>query len=200
MAQDRFRAPESREDVGDWSLECYLNQDRTPQACQVYHRVLMDNATRIALVASFAEPAEGGGVLYQIALPLGIDLMAGVTMAVDTDYSVKVPVTRCTLQGCLLEGRLTSAPFDALMTGSTASFTVLIPGQGELAIPMSLNGLMTSLQRIQAATRPMPQPPESGTGPTPDLIEDDLDLPSVDVPDNGVASSLAPVTGAQQSD
>ncbi|KIN71518.1 Invasion associated locus B [Sulfitobacter guttiformis KCTC 32187] len=203
-AQDRFRAPESREDVEDWSLECYLNQDGTPQACQAFHRVLMDNATRIALVASFAVPAEGNGVLYQIALPLGIDLTAGVLMTVDGDYSVQVPVTRCTLEGCLLEGRLTAAPYDALLTGTSASFTVRILGQGELVIPMSLAGLATSIQRISAAAKPAPPPappsPESATALSPNSIIDEVPDPLVTLPDDGVGLSLAPVTGVRQGD
>lgn len=194
-AQDRFREPESKVDVGDWSLECYLNEDRTPQACQAYHRVLMDNATRIALVTSFAVPADGAGVFYQIALPLGIDLMAGVTMTVDGDYSVKIPVTRCTLQGCLMEGRLTAAPYDALTAGKAATFTVVIPDQGVLAIPMSLIGFGEAIRRIRDAAQPAPSAEQevAPTSPAPDV-------PLSDLQPNGIDPALAPVTGAGQSD
>lgn len=195
-AQDGFREPESRVDVGDWSLECYLRSDGTPEACQAYYRVLMDNATRIALVASFAVPAEGEGILYQISLPLGIDLMAGVLMTVDGGYAVNLPVTRCTLQGCLLEGRLTAAPLNALLTGTGATFAVQSREQGILPIPMSLVGLGVAIDRIKAATRPIPEPtaplvPAADPDPALTATQLDLALPLSDATD----TTLAPVTG-----
>lgn len=192
-AQDTFREPESKIEVEDWSLECYLNPDRTPQACQVYHRVLMNNATEIALVATFSVPPEGPGILYQISLPLGIDLTAGVTLAVDVDYSVKLPVTRCTVQGCLLEGQLTGAPFNALMTGSVSTLTVQVPGQGALPIPMSLNGFAPAVRRIEEVFR-APPAPEPEPEPTEVEVESAIDTDQT----NGIDPALAPVTGVKE--
>lgn len=206
FAQDTFRDPESKVDVDDWSLECFLHTDGSPEACQAYHRVLMNNATQIALVAAFALPAEGEGILYQISLPLGIDLVAGVTLTVDIGYSVKLPVTRCTMQGCLLEGRLTNAPFDALMSGSVSTLTVQIPGQGALAIPMSLNGFSKSIRRIEAAARPTSTSTEPANADT--TVSENRIVPNSDTdPDLGIINldqindidpALAPVTGVEK--
>lgn len=202
IGQDSFREPESRISVADWLLECYLSPDGTTEACQAYHRVLMNNATQIALVATFSLPSSGQGLLYQISVPLGIDLLSGVTMEVDTEYSVKLPVTRCTLQGCLMEGRLTDAPYDALMTGEAGKLVVRIPGQGALEVPMSLDGFSATIDRLVDAERTADDNSNAaGTGiSTEALIE--LPLPGIKLgsdalqsgQNNNVDPALAPVT------
>jgi hypothetical protein len=162
----------------------------------------MNNATQIALVATFSLPSSGQGLLYQISVPLGIDLLSGVTMEVDTEYSVKLPVTRCTLQGCLMEGRLTDAPYDALMTGEAGKLVVRIPGQGALEVPMSLDGFSATIDRLVDAERTADNNSNTaGTGiSTEALIE--LPLPGIKLgsdalqsgQNNNVDPALAPVT------
>jgi invasion protein IalB len=199
-AQDTYRSPSSEIEVGDWSLECFADSNVTPKTCQAYHRVLMNNATQIALVAAFTLPKNSTGLLYQIALPLGIDILTGVTLTVDIDYSVRLPITRCTMQGCLLEGILTDAPFDALMQGKNGTLTIQIPGQGALAIPMSLNGFSEAINQIEAILRPETAKPEadvraneseietiSGTDPNVSPVNSDQV--------NQIEPRLAPVTG-----
>jgi invasion protein IalB len=200
FAQDAYREPESKVTVDDWSLECYLRADGSPESCQAYHRVLMNNATQIALVAAFAIPANGEGVLYQISLPLGIDLLAGATLTVDIDYSVGLPITRCTMQGCLLEGRLTGTPLNALMNGTISTVTIQIPGQSSLAIPMSLKGFSTSIRRIEAATRPKANETTQTDDPEASINAPQTTLP--DVPDvdvgSGIDPALTPVTSSKR--
>ena len=145
----RFAPPDSREDVADWVVECYaapLGQ------CQIYQRILINNGSAIAMVATFAWDSASQAVRAQIALPLGIALADGAVIAVDDDPSVRLPLDRCTQQGCLIERTMPPDVMARLEQGSVASITVVIPGEGPFTIPMSLTGFGDALARL----RPLP--------------------------------------------
>ena len=138
MAQSQYPQPDSSTDVGDWVVECYGKG--ADERCQVYQRVLMNKATAIALVATFTYKDTVDELAYQIAVPLGVKLSQPALLALGPDYAIALPVSRCTQQGCLLEGIISGDALARLLKAQTASITVVNPASGNFQIPMSLNG------------------------------------------------------------
>ena len=175
-----FPEPVSRTPVQDWLIECYQTP-RSPNDCQVFQRVTMNNSA-IAMVATFAytTPTQ---LEIQMALPLGLDITQGARFAVGPDYAITVPISRCTQQGCLVEGTVTDELTDKFLTGTQATVTVVVPGRGDFQVPFSLNGLTEALDAIRPAP-PIQREPE----PEPEAITP---------PQTGTVNdtTLAPVTG-----
>lgn len=176
-----FPEPISQTPVGDWLVECFRTQ-RSDRDCQAFQRVTMNNGTAIALVTTFAyiSPTQ---LDIQMAFPLGVDITAGARFAVGADYTTTIPISRCTQQGCLVEGTVGANLSDMFQTNGQATVTVTVPGRGDFQVPFSLNGLTEALAAIRPA--PDPAPPAS--------VSEDQIVPSQAEP--APDTTLAPVTG-----
>lgn len=141
-----YPQPDSREDIGDWVLECFA----VPiEQCQIYQRILINKGSAIAMVATFAWDSTKQAMRTQIALPLGIDLGKGATISADNGYSITVALTRCTQQGCLIEGTVPEELLRSFAQSKSATISVVNPTQGPFAIPLSLRGFGEAMARIR---------------------------------------------------
>lgn len=178
-----FPEPVSQTPVQDWLVECFQTA-RSPNDCQVFQRVTMNNGTAIAMVATFAytSPTQ---LEIQMALPLGLDITQGARFAVGPDYTTTVPINRCTQQGCLVEGVVGQDLVAKFLGGGQATVTVVVPGRGDFQVPFSLAGLNDALSAIRppAPETPLPDPAANQIVPP---------TPETEPPD----PALAPVTGS----
>lgn len=180
FAQSLYPEPDLRMKEGDWLVECYGPESRNGN-CQLYQRVLMNNATVIAMVFTVAYSPDGRGLFLQMALPLGSNLSAGARVTFGNAFDKNIPFSRCTDQGCIVEGEITPSLLQAMRVTS-AGFIGVETGAGPLNIPISMNGFSAGIDRIAPISVP------SSTLSTPSL-----ELP-VEEPE-ATSPELAPVTG-----
>lgn len=184
-AQEAHTPPASRVAYDDWLVECF-ERNEFGQECQIYQRVIMNNGSAIALVATLAFVPPDNYLGIQVALPLGIDLKEGATITIDDDASLDVGISRCTQQGCLFEGTVTDALEVALREGKSASVTVIVPSEGDFTIPLSLNGFGAALDEITPIQPPVEELSEAPPAP--------IEVPSQE---ETVDNTLRPVTGTE---
>lgn len=164
-----YPTPDTTQEIGDWLLECF---EAPLEQCQIYQRILLNDGAAIALVAAFAWDSEREVLRAQIALPLGIDLQREATISSSSGYSVKAPFSRCTQQGCLIEGVVPDEMVAAFARSTGAQIAVFIPDRGEFEVPLSLDGFTAALAQISPelpANAPLPATPiapELETGST----------------------------------
>jgi invasion protein IalB len=202
FSQERYREPDTRIAYEDWVVECFAPND-IGQECQLYQRILMDGGSSIALVATLARVPPEQALHMQVALPLGIDIESGATLAIDDDTSLQVPISRCTQQGCIFEGVVSAGLERALADGGAASVTVSAPDRGPFTIPLSLNGFVEALDAItEDETLPATVPAEesdtqSASGDTAvTLPVEGTETPGAeDGEGDQVDDALRPVTG-----
>ena len=75
-----------------------------------------------------------------MAVPLGVAVQAGVKIGIDGAYSASMPISRCTLQGCLVEGVVPVDMIEAMKTKSVASIGVTTPDGKDVPISLKLKG------------------------------------------------------------
>ncbi|MEM1066239.1 MAG: invasion associated locus B family protein [Pseudomonadota bacterium] len=177
-----YAVPDTAEEIGDWLLECF---EAPIDQCQIYQRILLNQGAAIALVAAFAWDDSERVLRAQIALPLGIDLQRGATISTSSGYSVNAPLSRCTQQGCLIEGIVPDDMVAAFETSQSAQIAVINPDQGNFAVPLSLSGFAEALSRI----RPEPVAPPTEPAPSP------ADAASPNQAGAGPDARFTPVTG-----
>jgi invasion protein IalB len=155
--QTAVPVPAERRPSGDWMIECF-DDPQLEAPCQIYQRVTYRPAGSVAepVVVLIAALAYRGGLLHlEIALPLGFDLGQGALLGIG-EQSFDLPVSRCTVRGCIVEGQLGDALARSLEAETRVGVTVNVPGIGPFLMPISMTGYREALASIR------PAPPAGG--------------------------------------
>lgn len=122
---------------GDWTLECVTGGEAK---CQATTRSNSGDQKQVILVLSVASSGTPKQTRYQMALPLGFSIPPGVEVKVGA-YSRVLPVSRCTAQGCLVEGVMPDALAKAMRENAQGSVAVQTGEDGApITLPLSLKG------------------------------------------------------------
>lgn len=138
----------NRVTVGDWAVECLTVSNPAPDQCQLYQRILTQDPNTVALIAALAWSQSDKALLAQISLPLGSDLTSPPSLNINGEAVASFAWSRCLSTGCLIEAPLPEPLVAALLRGENATFTVVQPNAGPIAIPLSLVGFEEGLGEI----------------------------------------------------
>ncbi len=140
-AADRF---------GSWELQCEAIA-ASSRVCQVSSRVTSPDGSQIILVMSIANDAGANVTRMQMAVPLGIALAEKVNVAIAPNYETSLSVSRCTPQGCLVEGVVEPALTTAMREGEQAIVSVATPEGKRIPIALGLKGFSEALDALKAS-------------------------------------------------
>jgi invasion protein IalB len=133
----------------NWDLQC-AEFAKSQKRCQVTGNVVSSDGKQVIFVMSLASSADGKAMVTQMAVPLGIALKAGIKIDVDGAYTTIMPASRCTTQGCLVEGAVESAMIAAMKTKPAATITVATPDGKTVPIKLSLDGFSDAFAAMKA--------------------------------------------------
>lgn len=131
----------------DWSMEC-LTQDATGP-CQVVHRALSADKQQVVVVMSMAVDAKTKETKIQMALPLGFAVQPGVSVDIGGDYKDVFQVSRCTVQGCLVDGVIPDDMIAAMAKGKSGAVSVKTVEGSEISLPLSLSGFKAAYDEMK---------------------------------------------------
>jgi invasion protein IalB len=133
---------------GDWTLQCATDKSMNPP-CQVIYRLTGTDEKQVMVVISMAK-ASKDAVGFQMALPLGFAIQGGVKIAFGPKFTTKANVSRCTIQGCLVEG-IAPAPLLAAMLKETSGQISIQMMQGNiLDLSVKLEGFREAFDAMSA--------------------------------------------------
>jgi invasion protein IalB len=121
---------------GVWELQCVAGA--SSRRCQTVGRVQSPDGKQVILVMSLAKIAKTTSM--QLAVPLGVAVQPGVKIEIDGAYSKTMPISRCTAQGCLVEGTVPAEMIKAMVIKATASIHVTTPEGKTIPLALPLNG------------------------------------------------------------
>lgn len=130
-----------------WSVQC-AEFGKDVRRCQISGSVLSPDGKQVILVLSLAPTADGKATAMQMAVPLGIALKPGVKISVDDAYQASLPLSRCTPQGCLVEGPVEQAFIDAMKGKARATITVATPDGKSVPITLPLAGFSDAFAEL----------------------------------------------------
>jgi invasion protein IalB len=134
---------------GDWSTQCY-DEAIGGLRCQMLQRVVAQSGQAVLVVALAADPRAKVTNL-QVALPLGVSLLDGAQLMVGDTYQSAVQISRCTQQGCIIEGTMTDTLLDAMKKGQTAAVIVFNESKKQIPISFSLKGFTDAYAAMLSA-------------------------------------------------
>ncbi len=137
----------SEKAFGDWTLQCLENNSAEPR-CQVIHRSMSPDKKQVVMVMSLASIAKDKTGL-QLALPLGFAVQAGVKLGFGSKFETTAAVSRCTVQGCLVEGECPPKMISAMKDVKTGDVTVRTVEGGTIKLALSLDGFANAFRAMQ---------------------------------------------------
>jgi invasion protein IalB len=136
------------ERFGGWELQCETISAAS-RICQVSSQVTSPDGSQVILVMSLANDADGNATRMQMAVPLGIALAEKVNIAVAPNYQTSLAVSRCTPQGCLVEGIVEPAFLAAMREGEQATVSVATPEGKRIPIALALQGFSAAFDAMK---------------------------------------------------
>jgi invasion protein IalB len=105
----------------------------------------------VVLAVSLAYDPKASKSRIQMAFPLGLALGAGVRLDLGNGFQADLPISRCTTQGCLLEGTVSEAMIAAMNKGGQAVATVWNEAGAPVRLPFSLEGFADAYSAMLTA-------------------------------------------------
>ncbi|QXZ80939.1 invasion associated locus B family protein [Rhizobium sp. L51/94] len=133
------RSTTASPDKPTWVQQC-ASIEKEGKICQASGSVRSPDGKQVVLVMSLAPTPDGKVTAMQMAVPLGISLKAGIKIDIEGGYTTTMPVSRCTPQGCIVEGNVDAAMIEDMKVKSVATITVSTVEGKTIAIKLPLAG------------------------------------------------------------
>lgn len=139
-----------QESYEDWRVLCSVANNA--KQCTI-QQVQLDTKTGQRVLAVELVPNGDGGASGNLIMPFGLQLDAGVALALDAGASGKpLPFKTCIASGCLVPLTLSANTIAALRVGKQLKLTTrsIDVNAKPLVFPVSLNGFGAALDRAVA--------------------------------------------------
>jgi invasion protein IalB len=134
----------------NWSSNCNAPSRKVPLSCSMEQRVLLRDTGqqlgRAAVQTGGPEPRTPGLLLH---LPLGLSIAAGVSIVVDADTPVKLPIQTCDASGCYAASPLAGDLLTAMQRGRELKVTFEDLQRKPITVSFTLDGFTDTFAGIQ---------------------------------------------------
>ena len=154
-------------DFGDWRFGCAQPDKKVPKECRIFQRVSWgkDKGHEMAMsvimfaiddkAAAAAKAKEKPVVLMKVVMPMGVDLRAGLGMAIGKGGKTSViPYSVCVPAGCLATIGLAGGIVDKIKTADGVIIAYRTPGPGKASgLKISTKGFDQAVDALMKAKK-----------------------------------------------
>jgi len=153
-------------DFGDWRFACAQPDKKVPKECRIFQRVSWgkDKNQMVMSVIMFAmddkaaaasKAKEKPVILMRVAMPLGVDLRAGLGMAIGKGGKTSViPYNVCVPAGCLATTGLVGEIVDKIKAADGVIIAYRTPGPGKaIGLKVSTKGFDQAVDALMKAKK-----------------------------------------------
>jgi invasion protein IalB len=139
---------EAAKSFGDWRLRCEVPSGSTVEQCALMQTVVAEDHPDLTLIV--AVRVVGGKLkLLRVVAPLGVLLLRGLGLKIDTTDMGKASFTRCLGDGCVADVEMDDTLADLLKKGQVATFIIFRTPEEGIGIPVSLRGFSEGLAALR---------------------------------------------------
>ena len=139
------------ETYADWQVRCQTvtRDDTRIRACGMQQNLTRqrDDGTRQQILSVTITPTDGGDGVAAVVTPLGVGLARGLDISFDGGM-IEANYVTCKQRGCIVREPLSSGVISAFRAGENAAVIMEVVGQGEVSLPLFLNGFDAAWQRV----------------------------------------------------
>lgn len=140
----------------EWRYECFGTRPEESQ-CQIRQRLLVENSNVVAFAFAIA-PGPDEQFVFQMVLPLGINLQAPPVLALNDEPGPTLALERCTRSGCFVSGEIDPSLVGMMAEAETVDVVVFDSAGEPIGLPIQLDGLREAVARLEADGRPAISP------------------------------------------
>lgn len=132
-----------------WGARCASESRTTAPDCVIEQRVVLSNSGQLLAAVTIRLPPDSDKPVIMIQTPFGLNLPAGLVLAIDDRPVETLALQTCDGGGCYAGNVVSPELLDALKRGTTMSVTFQDSAKRDIAVPVSLNGFTAAYEKIQ---------------------------------------------------
>ncbi len=132
-----------------WGARCASDGRTTTPDCVIEQRVVLSNNGQLLAAVTIRLPPDSPTPVMMIQTPFGLNLPAGLKLAIDDTPVETLPLQTCDGGGCYAGKVVSPELLGALKQGTTLSITFQDSAQRDIVVPVSLNGFTAAYEKIQ---------------------------------------------------
>lgn len=141
-------ALETDDTFGSWAARCSNPHGSPYSRCHIFQNLIQKQAGQRVLRISVGYGQNSGKPLIILDLPLGIWLPSGVQLVIDNQEPLRMPIQRCTQEGCRASANLDMDTLQRLRDGAVLTVIVYSAEREEVALPVKLDGFGAGFQAL----------------------------------------------------
>lgn len=149
LGQEAAAEPVAPPPPAPWGARCASESRATAPDCVIEQRVVLSNSGQLLAGVTIRLPPDSTTPVMMIQTPFGLNLPAGLKLAIDEKPFETLPLQTCDGGGCYAGNVVSAELLAALKQGTTLSITFQDSAQREIAVPVSLNGFTAAYEKIQ---------------------------------------------------
>jgi invasion protein IalB len=136
---------ETRNTHQDWQSLCELREENT--ICQISQTLKIEKDGQVDFTVRITLTKRAGKILMEVALPLGLDLPAGIALQVDESNEINLPFATCVALGCAVVVETKEEFLNQLRKGTILKVAFRPFGQTQgVLLNVSLRGFTSAIQ------------------------------------------------------
>lgn len=149
IGQEAAAAPAEPPSPAPWGARCASTARTTAPDCVIEQRVVLSNSGQLLAAVTIRLPPDSSTPVMMIQTPFGLNLPAGLKLAIDEKPFETLPLQTCDGGGCYAGNVVSPELLGALKQGTTLSIAFQDAAQRDIAVPVSLNGFTAAYEKIQ---------------------------------------------------
>ena len=150
--EERPAGPYTKEEVGDWRLQCFPTSGEPSDAdpCHIYQLLKDETGNAVAEISLFRLPDGGKAVAgATVVVPLETLLTAQLRISVDGSKAKVYPYSFCNKIGCYARIGLTAEDIAQFKKGAKATVTLVpfVAPDQKIALDLSLTGFTAGFDK-----------------------------------------------------
>lgn len=134
---------------GDWVFECAAIAEGET-LCSLVQVLAVKQSNRTIARFNISKSKADNSIEFTAQLPLGLDIPAGASIALDADAPIPLTIQTCGRRGCLAQTKLSSKVLDQIKDDKKISITFKLRGS---ANPTTIAGSQKGLKQGVAALK-----------------------------------------------
>lgn len=138
---------------GAWSVKCGAPPGSKTEKCWVEQKVTAEDRPQVGLTIVYFQSPDKQVRRLQAVAPLGVLLVNGLGLKIDSQDIGRVPFQRCPPLGCIAEAQVDDKLINLFKNGSEALFVIFDTPEAGIGIPVSLTGFSAAVDSLEKAQK-----------------------------------------------
>lgn len=141
--------PKDGQTFDNWAVRCEKLPESEVEQCYLFQNLVLKEGGQRVLHMAVGYIPDNPNPVAIMTLPLGISLPPGVSVQIDNDEPVVIPVERCEQKGCQAGLVLEEKLLNAFKRGIEAKVIIHDGARRPINVPVSLKGFTAGLNSLR---------------------------------------------------